>query len=202
MEAWHYRFLHKANQISTLTFLMRFSSWPLQGRDQSKPRLSKSFAQGPGRVTQTFMCILLLAVITESGCPADACPLFISKCGPLQVGLNVVLPIGAWGRQFVLIAPWALSRKDTGARHTLWGSKGERKNCTGHNVVKPSYWGEVVKSCPPLNGMTIYPERAYEKIYLACLFPADSLPFGKEHSAQQALPVFAEYRTHNCICLE
>lgn len=94
MEAWHYRFLHKANQISTLTFLMRFSSWPLQGRDQSKPRLSKSFAQGPGRVTQTFMCILFLAVITESGCPADACPLFISKCGPLQVGLHVVLPIG------------------------------------------------------------------------------------------------------------
>lgn len=118
MEAWHYRFLHKANQISTLTLLMRFSSWSLQERDQSKPRPSKSFTQGLGRVTQTFMCILLLAVITESGCPADACPLFISKCGPLQVGLHVVLPLGAWGRQFVLIAPWALSRKDTGARRT------------------------------------------------------------------------------------
>lgn len=119
MEAWHYRFLYKVNQISTLTFLMRFSSCPLQGRDQSKLRPSKSFTQGPGRVTQTFMYTLMVVIIIESGCPADACPLFIFKCGPLQVGLHAVLAIGAWGRQFVLIAQWALRRKDTGARHTL-----------------------------------------------------------------------------------
>lgn len=122
MEAWHYRFLYKANQISALTFLMRFSSWPLQGRDQSKSRPSKSFTQEPVRVTQTFMFTLLLAVIIESGCPADACPLFISKCGPLQVGLHAALPIGAWGRRFVLIALRVVSRKDTGARCSLWGS--------------------------------------------------------------------------------